>query len=58
MRYILILLILIVNYYPLTYGKYLWNTGKRSGALGVMLIVAVSTISFVIYSIVKGNVFG
>jgi hypothetical protein len=51
MKYIIMLFVLFVNYYPLTYSKYLWNTGNRTGALGVVAIVAISIIAVIVYNL-------
>lgn len=53
MNYIIILFLLIMAIYPLSYAKYNWNNKNKFGAVGMILLILASIIVPVILLFVR-----
>lgn len=40
MKYVIILFLLVISMYPLSYAKYNWNEGNKLGAIGTIILAA------------------
>ncbi|HHU63662.1 MAG TPA: hypothetical protein GXZ32_05580 [Clostridiales bacterium] len=50
MRIVFLAIVVILNYYHLTYSKYLWTKGQKKQALGVFFLIVFSVLMFGIYT--------
>ncbi len=53
MNYILILFILIMALYPLSYAKYNWKNKNKFGAVGMILLILASIVVPVILIFIR-----
>ena len=44
MRYTVILFLIVLSIYPLSYAKYNWNKENKLGAIGVILLVIAAVV--------------
>jgi len=53
MLYLIIIFLLVVSFYTLTFAKYTWHKGNISGAIGVIFLALVSLVFPAIVAMMK-----
>ncbi len=53
MLYLIIIFLLIVSFYTLTFAKYTWDQGNRQGAVSIIILALVTLIFPAAAAIIK-----
>lgn len=53
MPYLIIIFLLIISFYTLTFAQYTWNKGNAGGAISVIILALVALIFPAIVAIMK-----